>query len=419
MGDKHEITKEEAIKLNKQMNKSAKDIVKDAANVTLQDVYTTIKKWLGIKELDTNRIDAILATVISNQMEGTPIWLFVVGASGDWKTTFVSTLEGINNTIKIDQLTSNTLATGMKDEQDLGGILQNSSHILLFLDLASLTSAHRDEKNAIWGQFRSLYDGNIYKRTGSGVNKAYENCHCTIIACSTGAIRDETLIHAQLGSRELLYDTEADPIDNHFKMRKAWENENYEEEMKKEFREIVTNFIRNHPLKEIEIPEDIYDYLCNEADRIAILRAGGAIDKAHRELINPIEPEVPTRAIKQFKRLYKSLKSLDENYPDEKAKQIITHIVNSSGNKVRQMVLSLLENQFDKKWKISEVQHELKLGRNSVKAQLEQLWNLGVLFKDVVEERIGGYFCQDYDGSEHVKGGRIEEIAYYQFNINR
>lgn len=413
-----DIDKETAIELNKSLpqNITSRQILEGEKNKSkIDDVYDVFKKWLGIKEIDTNRIDVTLATAISNKLKGTPLWLFLVGPSGDWKTTLAESMDDLPNVIKIDQITANTLASGKPNVSDLGSELENSSTILIFLDLASLTSTNKEEKNQIWGQFRSLYDGNIFKRTGAGVEKAYENCHVTIIACTTESIRDEILIHAQLGTRELMYDTDADKIDNDFKMDKAWDNEQYEEQMKKELRETVRNFINWHPVKkDIKISTEIKTFLKTEAERLTTLRTGGAVDHIHRELINPVSPEVPTRLVKQLKRLYISLKSLDENYSDEKAKQIITHIVNSSGDKVRRLVLNLLQKHFNKSWKISEVQYELRIGRNSVKAQLEQLWNLGIIEKEIREERIGGYF-DSYDGQ--VKGGRLEEVAYYKYKL--
>lgn len=395
----------------------------DKKKSTLEEVYKVTKKWLGIKDIDKNRIDIILATAISNQLQGTPIWLFLVGPSGDWKTTFAKSLNSLPNVIEIDQLTKNTLASGKKDAPDLGSTLQNSNHILIFLDLASLTSANKEEKNIIWGQFRTLYDGDIFKKTGSGVNKEYRGCHVTIIACTTESIRDEILIHAQLGTRELMYDTDADPIDNDFKMDKAWENEQYEHQMAEELKEVVRNFIHWHNVKEIEIPDDIKLFLKNEAQRLTVLRAGGAIDRIYKELINPISPEVPSRLIKQLKRIYICLKSLDEKYPDEKAKQIISHIIDSSGDKVRQMVLKLLTADPEKKYRIPDVQQELRLGRNSVKAQLEQLWNIGIVDKEIKNEQIGGYPKEiwDKDLKEYkwqLVGGRFEEVSYYKYNIN-
>lgn len=381
---------------------------------TLSNVYATIDKWLGIRIKDRNRIDVVLATALSNKEKGTPIWLFIIGNSGDWKTALVRSLDGLSKVIKVDILTENTLASGKINVEDLGEELQNSSHILLFLDLASLTSMNKDKKNAIWGQFRILYDGYIIKRTGNGINKKYENCHVTLIACATETLRDEILLNSHLGTRELLYDTDAEAIDNDFKMDKAIFNEKYEQEMTEEIRKAVNNFILYHKVKDIEPSKEMLDFLKSEANRLTILRATGIIDYNTAECISPIYPEVPTRLIKQFVKLYRCLKSLDDNYPDEKAKEIITHIVNSSGNNVRQMILNILEKSPKHKFKIPEVQQEIGLGRKSVKTQLEVLWNLGVVDKEVREERIGGY-VHNYEGFEEIRGGHLEEISYYKY----
>lgn len=370
-------------------------------NATLENVYKVTEKYLHVN--DKNRIDIILATAISNQLPGTPIWMYIVGNSGDWKSAFVKTLEGISNVIKLDQITKNTLGSGLKGASDLGAELDHASKILLFPDLASLTSMNTDEKSAIWGQFRNLYDGFVDKRTGSDVHRKYEGCHVTMIACTTQMIRNEILIHAQLGTRELMYDTNAQAIDNGFKMDMAWENEQYEEEMDREMHEAVASFLTYNKIQKIKISDEIKNFLKTEATRLSILRATGTVDRTYKELINPIYPEVPTRLIKQFKRIYMALKSLDKNYPDEKAKQIISHIVNSSGNKVRQLTVKALEKT-NEWYKVTDVQQMTRLGRKSLKGQLEMLWNLGIVEKEVREENISGY-----------QGGRTEDIAYYRF----
>ena len=385
-------------------------------DTTLEDVYNVVAKWLG--KIDTNRIDTILATVLSNQLTGTPIWMLFVGASGDSKTELIRSLIGLPHVIEVDQLTTNTLASGKKGATDLGAELAHASKILLFTDLASLTSMKTDEKNQIWGQLRTLYDGFINKRTGSGVRKKYDNCHVTLIGCTTGAIRDEILIHAQLGTRELMYDTNSDPTDNNAKMEKAIENEKFESEMRKDLRDVVHKYLQCHKVKDIPLTEEMKEFLKAEASRLSILRATGSIDWTSRELLSPVSPEVPTRLIKQFVRIVRCLKSLDEHYPDEKVKEIIRHIVNSSGNKVRQMILSTLEDKSLDWFAIREVQSQTKLGRNTVKQQLEILWNLDVIEKEVREERIGGHseVVTDEDGP-HVKisGGKVENVAYYRF----
>jgi hypothetical protein len=413
-------TKAEAIELNKLIMPATKESFQYAMKQerertryrSLKDVYNVLGKWLYIQ--DTKRIDVLLATVISNQIQGTPLWIFFVGSSGDTKSELINSLSVLPHVIKIDQITPNTLASGRKDAHDLGGELQNSSHILIFPDLATLTALNKDAKREIWSQWRNLYDGFINKRTGSGVNKAYENCHVTVIAGATPSIREEYHIHQQLGTRELLYDTEAEPEHNNDKMKKAWENETHEQQMREEIQSAIYGFLVNHKFKEINVSKDIEEFIYKEATRLSILRATATTDWRFNELTSHVYPEVPTRLVKQFKRLYQALKNLDENYPDERAKQIITHIVDSSGSKIRQQIVSVLKNHTDKEYTIPELQSILKIGRTTLKTELEILWNLGSVTKESREERIGGYVTRNYDGVEEHRGGKIEEVAYYK-----
>ena len=408
--EKAEKIVEETVKLPA-TQRPMEDVIRENL-VKLKDVYKTCDHYLHIN--DYRRIDLLLATALSNQIPGTPIWIFIVGNSGDWKSAFARSFEGLDNCMKLDQITKNTLASGMKGN-DLGALLNNNSTILLFPDLASLTSMNRDDKNAIWGQMRNLYDGFINKRTGNDVHRAYENCHVTIIACTTPAIRDEVLVHAQLGTRELLYDTRADSIDDDDKMDAAWKNENVEDEMREKIDGVVLGFMRGKKIKNIKISDDIRNFLKSEAKRLKILRVGGATDRMHRELLNALSPEVPTRLIKQFKRIYICLKSLEDDYPDKYCKEIISRIVDSTGNPVRQLIMDVCKDKDD--WlEIRDVTLATRLGRVAVKAQLEMLWNLDVIDKKFEEKRIGGYVWTSGDGTvEEERGGRVEEVAKYRF----
>jgi hypothetical protein len=338
-------------------------------------------------------------------------------------------LDGFDDVVKIDQITPNTLASGkpdMRDKEgniiarsDLGYKLQNKNTILLIPDLASLSSKKSEDKAEIWGQFRNLYDGFINKRTGAGVERLYENCHVSMIGCSTPVLRDEIIVHSQLGTRELLWDTGKEEDDGVTKkVSMAWDNEITEDLMRTEIKDSMQNYLKYNKFKRInekEIPEDMKKFLCSEAERIAVLRATGMIDQSYRELNNPVVPEIPTRTIKQFKRLYISLKSLDKDYSDDRVKSIIKTLVDSSGNMVRQLVLEVLSKNYNSWYKIKDIQSCTKLGRNTVKSQLEMLWNMGVVEKEVREETIGGYVTNNTYGVEEHRGGHVEDIAYYRY----
>lgn len=393
--EKMTITKDEAIKLNK----TTPAVIENPPK-TRDELYKIIRKWLFIP--DTTRIDAILAVALSVFDKDCPLWIFFVGGSGDAKSELLKGLDGLPYVRKIDQLTANTLATGKKDAKDLGAELQNRDTLLAFTDLACLTSLNKDEKKKIWGQFRTLYDGEIYKDTGSGVKKKYDNCNVSILAATTSAIKDEYHIHQQLGTRELLWDTDPDPRDNNAKMVKALENNGKKKQMRKEIREAMQGFLQDKTYnQEVEIPTNILTKMYVACEKLRILRASGSTDWKTGEVSVFMEAEVTTRLIQQLIKLYRALRCLDDEYPDERFEQIIEKIVKSSSNIVRYQIYEYFKK--NPEWiNPFELHQRLRVARLSIAAQCEALWNMGHLKKEFREEAIG------YEGSN-----RWKQVAYY------
>jgi hypothetical protein len=364
---------------------------------TLEDVYVIFKKYLHIP--DTRIIDLILAVALTIKIKGTKIWIIIVGPSGDTKTALVSSLEGIGilRVIKLDQLTRNTLASGAIDKktgkpvEDLGSRINHDDVMFLIPDLASLISKRSDEKNEIWGQLRNLYDGFISKDTGTGVTRKYNDCNVTLLACATEKIRSETLIHNQLGTRELLYNTDGIEIEE--KVKKAWENENLEIVMKKELRASVREFLSSNKYKNMpdnDIPSEMKDFIIKSSKRLSVLRATAEFDR-NMELISDVCEETPTRCAKQFKRFYKALKSLDPNYPDKRAKEIIYRLVDSSGDPIMKKVMDFLKTHRSPHY-VQEICDAIKLHRRAVKPRLDMLWNMGYVNREHIDNHLKYYW---------------------------
>ena len=89
--------------------------------ISLDSVHKTLGKWLYLE--DYNLIDIVLATALSNQIEGSPVWLILVGNSGDGKTEILNGLRDLGNTINIDQLTTNSLASGKHNSNDFSFVI--------------------------------------------------------------------------------------------------------------------------------------------------------------------------------------------------------------------------------------------------------------------------------------------------------
>jgi hypothetical protein len=380
---------------------------------SFKELYARLGKWLFLPR--THFIDVILATVISNQrVKGEPLFTFIVGPSGDGKSTIVRALKDLRGyKVKcLDRITKNTFATGMtvrrksgKSEKvhDLGDDLADSSTILLIPDLACLTSLRSEDKKEVWATLRTLYDGDIYKDTGTGVHIAHTNCHVTIIGCSTTTLKSEILIHQHLGSRELMYEIPTKRSHNKEKMRKGRLNFRQAEEMEEDVKYLIQSFLAGKKLDmDMEVPDNIYENIEDAANKLSLLRAHAPVDyhSQYGELIEDVSPEVPVRLAKQLRLLYIALHSLDGNYDDKTFLTIMERIVYSSSNSIRYRLYEYFESNKDTMRSVSDLHESIKIGRKTISAQCEALVNIGILTKHVQEEN-------------HF--GRTVDVSYYEW----
>jgi len=377
----------------------------------LEEVYKRLSKWLYIT--DTYRIDLILATVVSNQARETkPLWIFTVGQSGDGKSELVGALKDYPDVMFLDRITSNTLATGKthkgKKVHDIGEDLQNRSTIVVFSDLATLKSVNKDEKNEIWGQFRELYDGKINKKTGNDTVALYDNCHVTLLACTTPDIKEEYAIHNQLGTREFSYDIESRQEDDGEKMDRALAHMEQESVMKKELQEIVQGFLNVRKFnKDAEVTPEMKRWMKDKCRELALFRATAAFETRTGELRGYASKEIPTRLIQQFMLLYKSLKSIESDYSDSKFKHIIINIVKATGDPIRQKIYYFLKDKPDIGYSVKMLHEQLIIGNRTIKRQCEVLTAMGILHREIKVEYYG------------ANNNLERDVRYYSFKGNK
>lgn len=351
----------------------------------LVDVHNTFKKWLYLK--NTNRIDVILATHLSRQLKGTKIWLVIIGGSGGSKSEILKTLDdGGKETYVLQELTPNTLVSGNPMARDLAPELDNKS--VLIYDAAVLLNLNKDDKAKIWAQLRELYDGNCSKQTGSGKqNRSYTGLNITLIMCSTGAFDTQILIHSNLGTRELLYRLAPilEKAEEEQLMQRVLFNEEYEEQMRNELKSIVQKFIATRKVKEVPVPKEVMEKIQEYVHYLTILRVNPQLDSYNGELVGTAEPEYPTRLLKQLKRLYQCLKSLDDNYSDDKALEILREVRESNVNQDRISILRYLCEHAEDWHKYHQIGQAVKLGNSTVKRHCMVLWNLGLIERKLDE----------------------------------
>lgn len=352
-------------------------VLKEIKTINLLDLYEKYKQLLYIE--DTKRIDIVLATALSSKIEGeTPIWIILVGPSGDMKSVQLNALNGFN-TFFLHRFTSKTLVNGFKDKQkypDLVPLLDGK--IIILRDMAALLKLTPIEKGEIWGQLRDLYDGFAGASSGMGMDVKYENIRTTLLAGSTPSIDGQILIHQDLGTRELIYRT-AGNNEKEKVMEKCIDNEEIEKQITKELNEVTINFLKHREIKREYIPPEIRKELMRIARFITIMRATADIDSYEKSLRGNVIPEEPTRVIKQLKKLYVCLLSLSNDYPPERAMEVLWHLARSSGNQNRMELVDFLINNPDQEYSTSSLAETLKKGKGTIQVETSILWNLGIL----------------------------------------
>jgi len=271
------------------------------AEITIKEVKDIYKSWLYLE--DTDFIDIVLAVAISEKEAGEPLWLFIIAPPGSTKTEIVRSFSG-DNFYTLDDLTSHTfisgLAFGKKDRtiRDLLPLLDKK--ILLMKDFTVVLDKNKDERKEILGQLRGIYDGYYEKKFGTKATKISYESRFGFIAGVTPVIDRYWKVMQQLGERFLKYRIH---LDRKKATAKAYENSGKELRMRAEIQYCVKSFLKGLNLqRKIKFPDEKYkNALVEMADFIATART--PVSGGDEEFEYIPEPELPTRLIKQLKKL--------------------------------------------------------------------------------------------------------------------
>lgn len=355
--------------------KASIKLINKETKIDLERIHNFYKSNFNIE--DTKRIDVVLAVALSRKLEGIPIWLILVGPSGDMKSVQLNSMRD-DHTYVLHNLTSKTLVNGFKDKKKYPDLaLELDRKTIIIPDMAQILKLPPIEKGELWGQLRDLYDGLAGKVSGLGSRAKYENLKITLIAGSTPSIDGQILVHQDLGTRELIYRTKGN-INKVKSMEKCFYNEEFEEKISKELRDLTSEFLEQTEIIREEISPESYKKLMNISTYITYMRATAEIDSYTSELRNLVYPEEPTRIAKQLKRLYICLKSLSKDYPDDRAFKILNHIAKSSAFPVRIKIFEyLLNNKLEKS--TSEISDIFHIGKKTAQRELATLWNMNLI----------------------------------------
>lgn len=313
--------------------------------VSLEDVLATFKKWLELEE--TDYIEAILATVVSNEIPGDPVWLFVIGPSGASKTEVLRSFKHLKNKVFItSKLTPQSLISGKQTKEFDPSLLPKlNNKTLIIKDFTSILSMRSDAREIIFSDLREAYDGYLDKDFGNIGHKGYYS-HFSLLAGVTPVLDKYTSVQQNLGERFLkirLNDANTD-----LKVNKAIDNENKQEQMREELADVVKQFHnQNFNIKDVELPQKIQDRLVDLANFVAMCRTTVSRDPYRKNILTYLpEYEVGTRLGIQLTKLGRGLATIrgKKEIGEEEFKILKRVGVDSIPKKVR-VLLEILDGQ--------------------------------------------------------------------------
>lgn len=212
---------------------------------TLEDVHAVYRKWLHLP--NTDAIDVMLATCISQEMDGPPVWMFLVSPPGGAKTITLAGLTDYEKAYSTSSLTAHALISGSNERgaADPSLVPRLNGKVLVIKDFTSILNMRENEKEEIFGILRDAYDGRCGKVFGNGVERNYES-HFTIIAAVTPSIYEVGSRHAALGERFLKF-VMGDNLHHHQEediISRAIENVDKDSRIKEELASVTGVFLQ-------------------------------------------------------------------------------------------------------------------------------------------------------------------------------
>lgn len=272
---------------------------------TFPAVVKTFRKY-GI-HLDRNMencLAVVLATTLSVQLPGDPIWVFLVGPPGSGKTLLLRSLEDSEHCLFQSSLSPRALCSGYRGEdgQDPSLLAHLPGKCLVLKDYTEIKSMPLSSQEEIYGVLRGAYDGKVERSYANGVVRVYDNCWFSLVAGVTHIIHGDH--RATLGERFLKVEFVREGYDPNEHIRAAISGMVRQIEAETELKAVVSAFLSRDlkTVKFAKLPAWFVSRLTALSQFIAYLRAGVERNWS-KDLVYRPRVEVGTRLSKQLVKL--------------------------------------------------------------------------------------------------------------------
>lgn len=361
---------------------------KDApAAITLEQAHAVFTKWLG-GDYDTDAIDAVLATLAAEQLDGDPLWLLLISGPGNAKTETVGAASGvgavITSTISSDAGLLSATPARERAKDATGGLLRKLEPrgVLVVKDVTSVLSMDRNLRGTVLAALREVHDGSWYRDVGTdgGQRLQWKGRIAVIGACTTAWDAAHAVV-STMGDRFVLVRMDS-TVGRAAAGRKAIRNTGDETTMRAELAAAVGGVIAGMSREAIAVTDAESDRILEAADLVTLARTGVEYDY-RGDVIDAHAPEMPTRFAKQLAQLVRGAVAIGMDRTD--ALRLAIRCARDSMPPLRLLIIDdLAEHPHST---ASDVRKRIKKPRATVDRQLQALHMLAVCECD--EEEYG------------------------------
>jgi hypothetical protein len=274
--------------------------------VNLDETRAVFQRWLHLP--DTGALDAILATVAANRLDGDPVWLLLVGPPGGGKSELLNAVAQLEDAHPAGTLTEASLLSGTpKREVDVaakGGLLRAIGEfgIVVAKDFGSVLSMNRDARSQLLAALREVYDGSWTRHVGTdGGRTLHWSGKVGLVGGCTPTIDRHHAVMGAMGERFVLY--RLPEVDPDVQAREALGHAGRERQMRAELATAVQALLAGCAASPRERTTDETDRLIALATFVVRGRSAVERDGYSREIELVPAAEVPTRLVIVLDRL--------------------------------------------------------------------------------------------------------------------
>lgn len=360
---------------------------------TFEDVIAVYRKWL---KMTPDLVDALLtccAVVLSNQLPGDPVWLYLVGPPSSGKSEILCSLSKCPDTFFQSSVHREALISGFRsvNGSDPSLIPLMIGKTAIFKDWTEMLSSNPialEDTNKI---LRGAYDGSVLKTFGNGVVREYKG-RFSMLAGVTNSIHGFS--NATMGERFLKFQLgNLNRNQTRELLRSAARGVLQEGAKNAELQDIADAFLdRDIPTPDFDefVSDEILDRLAALAEMIGILRH--EIDRDFRGDIKVMPaPEFGARLIKQLTKLGMSVAlTLGRDTIDADSWRIVERVAFDTAIGFNLDLVQAMVNLDGSKLRIDELSKKTRIPFSTMVKKMEDLKLLGVVYKDDKIAPIGG-----------------------------